>query len=141
MVGKVQQGEPAPAGDDGVEDLVDVGPQEDLAAGEVGPGDIGVLADEREHFVGGQLVGRLALPDVAGLAAVLAPVGQAEVQLERNAGRVAVDLISAPPRWDERRALSKIRKSSPIQQCPSRVRPHHTPGRSRAASTVWERPR
>ena len=37
------------------------------------------------HLVGRQLVGRLALPDVARLALVLAPVGEAEIQLEGRA--------------------------------------------------------
>ena len=52
------------------------------------PGDVRVLADERDDFVGRQLVGRLALPDVARLAPVLAPVGQAEIELQRRGGTV-----------------------------------------------------
>ena len=46
----------------------------------------GFSRTKREHFVGRQLVGRLALPDVAGLAAVLAPVREAEIQLQRRGG-------------------------------------------------------
>ena len=42
--GKVQQGEAAPAGHDGSEDFVDVAAEKDLAAGQVDPGHIGVLA-------------------------------------------------------------------------------------------------
>ena len=62
------------------------GPEEDLAAGQVHPVDVRILADEREHFVGRQLVGRLPLPDVARLAPVLAPVGEAEIELQRRGG-------------------------------------------------------
>ena len=57
-------------------------PQEDLAAGEIDPVDVRVLANERDDLVRRQLVGRLALPDVAGLALVLAPVGETQVEFE-----------------------------------------------------------
>ncbi len=52
----------------GLEDVVDVRPEEDLAAGQVDPVDIGVLSHERDDFLRRQFVGRLALPDVARLA-------------------------------------------------------------------------
>ena len=49
-----------------------------------------VLADERDDLVGRQLVGRLALPDVARLALVLAPVGEAQFSFSGAEGRLAV---------------------------------------------------
>ena len=75
-----------PAGHDGVEDVVDVAAKEDLAAGEIDPVDVRVLPHERDDLVRRQLVGRLALPDVARLALVLAPVGETQIQLERSGG-------------------------------------------------------
>ena len=83
LVGKCRTASRRHAGDDGVEDLSmsfrrKISPP--VRSTQVMPGSV----DEREHFVGGQLVGRLALPDVAGLAAVLAPVGEAQIDLERT---------------------------------------------------------
>jgi hypothetical protein len=43
-----------------------------------------VFPDQTDHFVGRQLVGRFSLPDVAGLTAILTPIGQAEVQFQRS---------------------------------------------------------
>jgi hypothetical protein len=82
----VQDREAVPAADDGVEDVVDVGPEKNLAARQIRPGDVRVLAYERDDFFSRELVGGLALPDVARLAAVLTPVREAEVQLERRRG-------------------------------------------------------
>ena len=81
---KVEQREPRPSAENGIEYLVNVAAQEDLAAGQVDPVDVRVLAHECDDLRRRQLVGRLALPDVAGLAPVLTPVGQAEVQLQRR---------------------------------------------------------
>jgi hypothetical protein len=71
---KVQQLQATPARDHGLEDVVDVRPQKNLAAGQIHPGNRWVPPDERDDLIRGELVGRLALPDIAGLAAVLTPV-------------------------------------------------------------------
>ena len=113
--GKMQYREPAPARDDGVENFVDVGPQEDFAAGQIHPRDVWIPPDEGDHFVGGELVGRLTLPDVAGLAAILTPVRQAEVQFQR---RTRTD-----GRGSEKRGTGVCRSSERIGK--ASCTPHH----------------
>src|SRR6185436_8582163 len=86
--GKVQQCQPTPSRHNRFENRVDVLTQEDFPACEICPGDVRILANERDHLVGGQFVGWLASPDVARLAAILAPVREAEVQLDRRGSAV-----------------------------------------------------
>ncbi len=89
---KMQKRKPPPAGDDSLENVVDVRSEENLPSGEVRPRDVRILADDRHHFIGCQFVFGLALPDVARLALVLTPVRQAEVQLERCGGTAGCGL-------------------------------------------------
>src|SRR5262245_13286894 len=62
---------------------MDVFAQKDFAAGKIGPRETGIPRDELQQFCRAQLVGGLALPDVAGLAAILTPVGERQVDFER----------------------------------------------------------
>src|SRR5262249_12286320 len=80
---EVQDDEVAPDVGDRVEDVMDVFAQEDLAAGKIGPRETGIPLDELQQFGRAQLVRGLALPDVAGLAAILTPVGERQVDFER----------------------------------------------------------
>src|SRR5262249_20887972 len=80
---EVQDDEVAPDISDRVEDVMDVFAQEDLTAGKIGPRETGIPLDELQQFGRAQLVRRLALPDVAGLAAILTPVGERQIDFER----------------------------------------------------------
>ena len=81
---EMEEREAPPTGHDGIEHLVDILAQKDFASRQVDPRDVGVLTNEGADFIGREFVGGLSLPDVAGLAAILAPVGQAPVHLQRH---------------------------------------------------------
>src|SRR5262249_1482311 len=81
----------APA-DHRVADVDEVLPERHLAAREVGPEEATRAVEEAADLVERQLVARLHLPDVARLAAVVAPERQAERQLEREVEAAEVGL-------------------------------------------------
>ena len=72
--------------DDRRDDLDDVGPQEDLAAGEVDPGEAAVLPEKRLDLLERELPEGLLAPDAAGAAAVVAAVRDREGQLVGEGG-------------------------------------------------------
>src|SRR4029453_15066372 len=104
--GKMQQQQIGAAVEHGLADGRKVLAQRHLAAGEVDPEQTGRLPEEALDLVEPQLVARLHLPDVEGLAAVVAPEGDAERELE---GKVEAAQVGTGGSARERRIRPQSR--------------------------------
>ena len=80
--GEVQYRQPFPGGHHRGEEVADVPAKEYLTAGHVQPPDLPVPIDESQQLRRIQLIDRPPPPDVAGLAAVLAPVCKTKIDFE-----------------------------------------------------------